>query len=188
MFGNPGTTEQGLLDAVSDFPSLEYVLTLQETVAVAIADGYARATKRPTLVQLHSGVGLGNAIGMLYQARRGHSPLVAFTGDSGVRYDAMDAQMAARLVDMAEPVTKWATRVTDPSSLLRVMRRATKIASTPPMAPRARGPAHGRPRRGQRRGGGADVLAVHARRSRARRGRAGGHPPDPSRAAHDHRR
>ena len=135
MFGNPGTTEQGLLDAVSDFPSLEYVLTLQETVAVAIADGYARATKRPTLVQLHSGVGLGNAIGMLYQAMRGRSPLVAFTGDSGVRYDAMDAQMAARLVDMAEPVTKWATRVTDPSSLLRVMRRATKIASTPPMAP-----------------------------------------------------
>jgi benzoylformate decarboxylase len=135
MFGNPGTVEQGFLDALTDYPQLEYVLALQETVAVAMADGYARATKRPTVVQLHTGVGLGNAIGMLYQAKRGHAPLVVVAGESGVRYDAMDAQMAADLVAMAEPVTKWATRVVDPASVLRVLRRATKMAVTPPMAP-----------------------------------------------------
>ena len=135
MFGNPGTVEQGFLDALSDYPGLEYVLALQETIAVAMADGYARATKRPTVVQLHSGVGLGNGIGMLYQAKRGHAPLVVIAGESGVRYDAMDAQMAADLVAMAEPVTKWATRVLDPASVLRVLRRAVKMAATPPMAP-----------------------------------------------------
>jgi benzoylformate decarboxylase len=135
MFGNPGTVEQGFLDALSDYPDLQYILTLQETVAVAIADGYARATKRPAVVQLHSGVGLGNGIGMLYQAKRGHAPLVVINGEAGVRYDAMDAQMAADLVAMAEPVTKWATRVVDPSSLLRVLRRAIKMAATPPMGP-----------------------------------------------------
>jgi benzoylformate decarboxylase len=135
MFGNPGTVEQGFLDALSDYPDLQYILTLQETVAVAIADGYARATKRPAVVQLHSGVGLGNGIGMLYQANRGHAPLVVINGEAGVRYDAMDAQMAADLVAMAKPVTKWATRVMDPSSLLRVLRRAIKIAATPPMGP-----------------------------------------------------
>src|ERR1019366_2651266 len=104
---------------------LTYILTLQETVAVAMADGYARATKKPTIVQLHSGVGLGNGIGMLYQAKRGHSPLVVINGDAGIRYDAMDAQMAADLVAMAEPVTKWATRVVDPSSLLD--RKSTRL-------------------------------------------------------------
>ncbi len=135
MFGNPGTVEQGFLDALSDYQDLQYILTLQETVAVAIADGYARATRRPTVVQLHSGVGLGNGIGMMYQARRGHAPLVVISGEAGVRYDAMDAQMAADLVAMAEPVTKWATRVVDPSSLLRVLRRAIKVAATPPMGP-----------------------------------------------------
>ena len=72
---------------------------------------------------------------MLYQAKRGHSPLVVVAGESGVRYDAMDAQMAADLVAMAKPVTKWATRVVDPSSLLRVLRRAIKVAATPPMGP-----------------------------------------------------
>ncbi|MEV8320509.1 thiamine pyrophosphate-binding protein [Streptomyces sp. NPDC059900] len=135
MFGNPGTVEQGFLDALEDYDDLQYILTLQETVAVGIADGYARATGRPALLQLHSGVGLGNAIGMLYQAKRGHSPILTIAGESGVQYESMDAQMAADLVAMAKPVTKYATRVTDPRSVLRVLRRAMKIAMTPPMGP-----------------------------------------------------
>jgi benzoylformate decarboxylase len=135
MFGNPGTVEQGFLDALWDYPNLRYILTLQETVAVMIADGYARATQKPTVVQLHSSPGLGNAIGALYQAYRGHAPLVVIGGDAGAKYQAMDAQMAADLVGMAKPVTKWSTMVTDSASTLRVLRRAIKIASTPPMGP-----------------------------------------------------
>lgn len=135
MFGNPGTVEQGFLDALWDYPEMKYILTLQETVALMVADGYARATMRPALVQIHSTPGLGNAIGALYQAKRGHSPLVVIGGDSGVKYRDMDAQMAGDLVACAVPVTKWSTMVMDPSSLLRVVRRAIKIAATPPMGP-----------------------------------------------------
>lgn len=135
MFGNPGTVEQGFLDVLREYPELKYVLGLQESVCVAMADGYARATNRPALVQLHSGVGLGNGVGMLYQALRGHAPLVVIAGDSGLRYEALEAQMAADLVAMAEPVTKWATRVTEPGSVLRVLRRAVKTALTPPRGP-----------------------------------------------------
>lgn len=135
MFGNPGTVEQGFLDALKDYPQLKYVLTLQESVAVMMGDGYARATRRPALVQIHSTPGLGNAIGALYQAMRGHSPLVVIGGDAGIRYQAMDSQMAGDLVGMAKPVTKWSTMVQDPSSLLRTIRRAIKIAATPPMGP-----------------------------------------------------
>lgn len=135
MFGNPGTVEQGFLDAVDAAADFQYVLALQETVAAGIADGYARATGGAALLQLHSGVGLGNGIGMLYQSLRGHTPLVVIAGDAGVRYDAMDAQMAGDLVAMAKPVTKYATRVTDRHSVLRTIRRAVKIALTPPRGP-----------------------------------------------------
>ena len=135
MFGNPGTSEEGFLDALWNYPKLKYILTLQESVAVMAADGYARATKKPALVQIHSTPGLGNAIGALYQAYRGHSPLVVIGGDAGIKYMAMDAQMAGDLVALAEPVTKWSTMVMKPSSLLRVLRRAIKIATTPPMGP-----------------------------------------------------
>lgn len=135
MFGNPGTTEEGFLDVLKDYPQIKYILTLHESVAVGIADGYARKTGKPAVVQLHSGVGLGNGIGMLYQANRGHTPLVVIAGEAGVKYEAMDAQMAANLVDMAKPVTKWAYKVTDRSSLLRILRRAIKISTTPPTGP-----------------------------------------------------
>ena len=136
MFGNPGTVEQGFLDVMGAYSQrLRYVLCLQESVAVAMADGYARATQRLGLVQLHSGVGLGNGIGCLYQAFRGHSPLLVIAGEAGRRYEAMDAQMAADLVAIARPVTKYAIRATHPDSLLRVVRRAIKIALTPPTGP-----------------------------------------------------
>jgi thiamine pyrophosphate-dependent acetolactate synthase large subunit-like protein len=135
MFGNPGSSEEGLLDALSRFPDIEYILALQETIALAAADGYCRATQKPALVQLHVGVGLGNGIGMLYQACRGHSPLVVIAGEAGIGYDAMNSQMAADLVNMARPVTKFAARVIHPDSLLRLLRRAIKMAATPPTGP-----------------------------------------------------
>src|SRR3977135_1237771 len=86
MFGNPGTVEEGFLDALSSYPDFHYILTLHETVALAMADGYARATRKPAVVQVHSGVGLGNSIGMLYQAWRGHTPLIIINGEAGIRY------------------------------------------------------------------------------------------------------
>lgn len=135
MFGNPGTVEQGFLDALADYPEMKYVLTLQESVAVMTADGYARATQKPTLVQLHSSPGIGNAVGALYQAMRGHAPLVVIGGDAGLRYMNLESQMYGDLVAMMEPVTKWSTMVLDPANLLRVLRRAIKVAATPPMGP-----------------------------------------------------
>jgi thiamine pyrophosphate-dependent acetolactate synthase large subunit-like protein len=135
MFGNPGTVEQGFLDAVADYPDMKYILTLQESVAVMMADGYARTTQKPTLVQLHSSPGIGNAVGALYQAKRGHAPLVVIGADAGLQYMNMDAQMANDLVAMMAPVTKFSTLVLSPKSLLRTIRRAIKIATTAPMGP-----------------------------------------------------
>jgi thiamine pyrophosphate-dependent acetolactate synthase large subunit-like protein len=135
IFDNPGTVEQGLLDALGDRPDLSYVLTLQESIAVYAADAYARATGGLAVAQIHSSPGLGNAIGAMYQAHRGQSPVLVLGGDAGIRFQAMDAQMAADLVAMAKPVTKWSVMVQHPTSLLRILRRAIKIALTPPMGP-----------------------------------------------------
>ncbi|MFZ1861999.1 MAG: thiamine pyrophosphate-binding protein, partial [Candidatus Competibacter sp.] len=110
LFGNPGSSEEGLLDEISRFPAIDYILGLQEAAIVGIADGYAQATQKPAVVQLHCSVGLGNAIGSLYHAKRRRSPLVVIAGEAGVAHDAMDAQMAADLVAMARPVTKYAAR------------------------------------------------------------------------------
>lgn len=136
MFGNPGSSEEGLLDELSRFPAIRYILGLQEAALVLMASGYAQATQKPTAVQLHSSVGIGNAIGSLYQAfRKQRSPLVVIAGEAGVAYDALDAHMALDLAAVARPVTKYATRVIHSGSLLRLVRRCVKIAATPPFGP-----------------------------------------------------
>src|SRR5437667_12693484 len=78
VFGNPGTTEQAFIDALQDYPQIEYSLALQESVAIGVADGYARASGRPAFVQLHIMPGLGNAMGMLYNSYRTHTPLAIY--------------------------------------------------------------------------------------------------------------
>jgi benzoylformate decarboxylase len=86
-------------------------------------------------VLLHSGVGLGNAVGSLYHALHRQTPMVVLAGEAGVAYDALEAHMSVNLVDIAKPVTKYATRAIHPASLVRLLRRCTKIASTPPRGP-----------------------------------------------------
>jgi thiamine pyrophosphate-dependent acetolactate synthase large subunit-like protein len=93
---------------------------------------YALATHKPTVVQLHSSVGLGNALGSLYHVfRKQRSPLVVIAGEAGVAYDALGAHLA----DLARPVTKYAARAIHAGSLLRLLRRCIKVAATPPFGP-----------------------------------------------------
>lgn len=136
IFGNPGSTEEGFLDELSQVDSVRYVLGLQEAAVVLTANGYALATRKPTVVQLHSSVGLGNALGSLYHSyRMQRAPLVVIAGEAGTAYDALEAHMWTDLAALARPVTKYATRAIHPSSVLRLLRRCIKIAATPPVGP-----------------------------------------------------
>ena len=70
VFGNPGSTE---LPFLSDWPDdIDYVLGLQEASVVGMADGYAQATRNAGFVNLHSGAGVGNALGNIYKIGRAH--------------------------------------------------------------------------------------------------------------------
>jgi benzoylformate decarboxylase len=86
MFGLPGSTEAPLLEALRADAGIRYVLTLQETVTVAMADGYARAGNRVGVVGLHTTVGTMNGLSQIYNAARDNSPIVVTAGnkDTGV--------------------------------------------------------------------------------------------------------
>ncbi|MEW5804435.1 MAG: thiamine pyrophosphate-binding protein [bacterium] len=135
IFGNPGTSEESFNDALSDFSDIKYILCLHETMAIAMGDAYARAARKPAFVQLHCSVGTGNAIGMLYQAKRGCAPLIVLAGEGPLDIYNMDAQMAANLQELARPVTKWCTQIRRGSEVARMLRRAVKVATTPPYGP-----------------------------------------------------
>src|ERR1700742_2902625 len=79
IFGNPGSTEQPFL---KNFPSdFEYVLALQEATAVAIADGFAQATGKPALLNLHTSAGTGNGMGNIMTAFQNKTPLIITAGE-----------------------------------------------------------------------------------------------------------
>src|SRR4051794_40134303 len=108
IFGCPGTSEENILAAMTDpaFAGLKYYLGLQEGCVMAMADSYARARRRPAIVQLHSYAGLANGLGMMYYSRRGYTPMVVFAGEAGLKYEALDGQMAADLVNIVRPWVK----------------------------------------------------------------------------------
>ncbi|MFB3094137.1 MAG: thiamine pyrophosphate-binding protein, partial [Dehalococcoidia bacterium] len=135
VFGNPGTTEEAFQDALQDYPQIKYILALHESVAVGIADGYARASGRPSFLQLHINPGLGNAMGMLYNSYRTRTPMVVYAGQHPQRGGSQEPILAGDLVRMAEPVTKWATQAEDAAEIPVMLRRAFKVAMEPPAGP-----------------------------------------------------
>ena len=135
LFGNPGTTELPLMAELPTCSAITYVLGTQESAVVAMADGYARATGRLAVCNVHVAPGLGNAMGSLFNAHWIGSPLIVTAGQHEQGHGVMEPMLYGPLQSMASPVVKWATEVTRLADLPRVMRRAAKIALAPPTGP-----------------------------------------------------
>jgi benzoylformate decarboxylase len=135
LFGNPGTTELAIMEAVPDFPELKYVLGLQEAVVVGMADGYARASGRLAACNLHCTPGLGHAMGALYNAKFSGSPLIVTAGQYEQGYGLQEPMLYEPLLPIAAPLVKWAVEVPRLDALPRIVRRAAKLALTPPTGP-----------------------------------------------------
>jgi thiamine pyrophosphate-dependent acetolactate synthase large subunit-like protein len=135
IFGNPGTTEQGFMDILQEYPQLEFMLALHEGVAVCMADAYARITRRPAFVEVHIAPGLGNALGMMHNAAIGKTPMVVYAGQSPGQTLLQEPHLSGPLVDMAKPICKWAAQIHHAHDVPRALRRAFKVAMEPPQGP-----------------------------------------------------
>jgi benzoylformate decarboxylase len=135
LFGNPGTTELAIMEAVPGTPELNYVLGTQEAVVVGMADGFARASGKLAAVSLHVAPGLGNAMGALYNAKFSGSPLIVTCGQQEQGHGLLEPLLYDPLVPIARPMVKWAIEATRVEDLPRILRRAAKVALTPPTGP-----------------------------------------------------
>ena len=135
IFGNPGTTESPLMDVLASYPQIEYILALHEGVAVGMADAYALATGRVGVVNLHVAPGLGNALGMLFNAMEGRSPVIVTAGEPDARLRLREPLLSHDLVAMAAPLTRWSVRAERADELPLLLHRAFKVAQEPPGGP-----------------------------------------------------
>ena len=135
LFGNPGTTELPIMHALKEHPDLTYVLGLQEALVVAMADGYSRASGKLVACNVHVAPGLGNAMGSLFNAKFTGTPMILTAGQQEQGHGLTEPLLYHPLVPMAEPLVKWAVEVTRLEDLPRIVRRAAKVAMTPPTGP-----------------------------------------------------
>jgi benzoylformate decarboxylase len=144
LFGNPGTTEVPIIHALEG-SGLDYVLGLHEDIAVGMAAGYARTrtyhrssdeSVNPVgVANLHVAPGLAHGLGNLYDAYRGGVPLLVTAGNHRTDVQHKEPVLSGDLVGMAEPFTKWSAEVPSVDALPSMVRRAFRVALTPPTGP-----------------------------------------------------
>ena len=135
IFGNPGTTELPLIDALVVNPDFHYVWGLQEATAVGMADGYAQASGKPAFVNLHTAGGLGHGMGAIMNAKIARVPMVITAGQQDLRHILADPLLAADLVEIAAPAAKWCFEPNSLDDLPLILRRAFHSSVTPPRGP-----------------------------------------------------
>ncbi|GAC1411381.1 MAG: thiamine pyrophosphate-binding protein [Actinomycetota bacterium] len=139
LFTNPGTTELPIFDELADengfAAGIEPIMCLQEGVAVGAADGYAQATGKPSLINLHIAPGLANGLCGIFNAMWSRSPIVVTAGQQDTRVLIEDPMLQGDLVGMARPFTKWQYECRRPEEVGIAMRRAFQFAKAPPHGP-----------------------------------------------------
>ena len=135
IFGNPGTTELPLMDAMVVETRLRYILGLNEVVVMGMADGYAQATGMLAVCNLHAAPGLGNAMGMLYNAAKAGAPVLVTAGQQDMSIRLTEPLLWDDLAVLARPLCKWSFEVASLAELPRAIRRAAKVALTAPTGP-----------------------------------------------------
>jgi benzoylformate decarboxylase len=134
VFGNPGSTE---LPFLSDWPDdIEYVLGLQESSVVGMADGYAQATRNAGFVNLHSAAGVGHALGNIFNAHRNQTPLVITAGQQARSILPLQPFLyAERATEFPRPYVKFSVEPARAEDVPAAIARAYYIAMQPPCGP-----------------------------------------------------
>ena len=135
IFGNPGTTELPLIEALLDYPQVSYIMALHEAVAVSMADAYALASGTVSVANLHVAPGLGNGLGSIYNAAEGQTPMIVTAGQQNNQMRLREPLLSHDLVAMAAPLVKWSVEPTHADELPLIMNRAFKTAREAPSGP-----------------------------------------------------
>src|SRR4051812_33606874 len=134
VFGNPGSTE---LPMFRQFPrDFNYVLGLQESIVVGMADGYAQVTRNAAFVNLHSAVGVGHAMGNIFTAYKNQTPLVITAGQQPRSILPFEPFLySAQATELPKPYVKWSCEPARAEDVPAAIARAYYTAMQPPRGP-----------------------------------------------------
>ena len=126
VYGIPGATEIYFMDALERQSDIKYILGLNELTCVSMAEGYARTTGKPAVLNMHTVYGMAAALPLLINCKQAHAPVVVTVGDTDQRLLNSDPQLTGKIVDMGETVAKYSVGLNTSEELPRVLHRAIK--------------------------------------------------------------
>jgi benzoylformate decarboxylase len=136
VFTCPGTTEAAFLDASLAYPDISLITTTHESIAMAMADGYARVTGTPTVAYLHTNVGLTNGLAHLSAAHLAHSPVVILNGLKPTAIQNRGGFTTVPAIrDFVRQYVKWDWQTLRAEALGEDVTRAFKVATSEPRGP-----------------------------------------------------
>ncbi|MBT5187433.1 MAG: thiamine pyrophosphate-binding protein [Kordiimonadaceae bacterium] len=136
VFGLAGSEEVGFLDALVDRPNLNYATCIHENAAMAMADGYSRATGKTSIVQLHSVAGAAYALGQMVSCYRDRTPVVVTAGRQATEYRGSNGFLEApNLHKLPSDYAQWTWDVTSAQTIPETLRRAFMLSEAPPGGP-----------------------------------------------------
>ncbi len=129
IFGITGAALIPITDELLD-SDIRYVPGVHEQGSAHMADGYARASGRPGVVQVTSGPGATNIVTGVATAQLDSSPLVAFTGQVNTSMVGTDAFQEVDIIGVSASITKWNHQVRDARRIPWAVKAAMHIANT----------------------------------------------------------
>lgn len=136
VFGLAGSEEVGFLDALVDRDQLNYVTCIHENAAMAMADGYSRATGKTSIVNLHSVAGAAYALGQMVSCYRDRTPVVVTAGRQTTEYRGSNGFLEApNLHKLPSEYAQWTWDVTSANTIAETLRRAFMLSEAPPGGP-----------------------------------------------------
>ena len=130
LFGYPGGAIMPVYDALYKYKDkeLNHILVRHEQGAAHAAQGYARISGKVGVALVTSGPGATNTITGLADAMMDSTPIVVITGQVGRTALGSDAFQECDVVDLAQPISKWAYQIRSAEKIAWAVSRAFYIA------------------------------------------------------------
>lgn len=131
LFGYPGGAIMPVYDALYDYRDrLNHILVRHEQAATHAAEGYARVSGRTGVCIVTSGPGATNTITGIADAMMDSTPMVVITGQVGAQMLGTDAFQECDVVDITQPISKWAYQIRSAKDVAWAVHRAFYIAGS----------------------------------------------------------
>jgi acetolactate synthase-1/2/3 large subunit len=129
IFGVPGEENVDIMDALLGSP-IKFITARHEQGAAFMADVYGRLTGKAGVCLSTLGPGATNLITGVADADMDRAPLVAVAGQGATTRMHKESHQILDLVNMFEPITKYATQIREPEIVTEIVRKAFKVAQT----------------------------------------------------------